>query len=245
MNIENIQAKIAVRRHPRVILPLTPLLTTVFICAALAAAQNPWTPMDAGKAPNFNVGTALLLTDGRILVQEARTSNWHTLSPDKFGVYHSGTWKKVGSFPASMNYVPTYFASAVLPDGRVIVEGGEYNNGVNVDTNLGAIFDPRTDSWKQVQPPAGWLHIGDAPSVVLPNGQFMMGHIVDTSAAILDPTTLKYCNPWRREGRSERRRRLDAVARQHSAYRRHLRQNCFQFEQPKIGDLRSRLAFLE
>ena len=34
------------------------------------------------------------------------------------------------------------YASAVLPDGRSIVEGGEYINGTDVESALGAIYDP-------------------------------------------------------------------------------------------------------
>ena len=35
-------------------------------------------------------------------------------------------------------YGPLYFGSAVLPDGRYIVEGGEYNNGNDAWTKLGS-----------------------------------------------------------------------------------------------------------
>ena len=72
-------------------------------------------------------------------------------------------------------YAPLYFASAVLADGRVLVEGGEYNNGVGDETNLGAIYDPTTNIWTKVNPPAGWSTIGDSPAIVLPDGTFMMG----------------------------------------------------------------------
>ena len=73
------------------------------------------------------------------------------------------------------NFKPLYFASAVLPDGRVIVEGGEYNNRQAVWTNLGAIYDPATNVWTPVNPPAGWANIGDSPGIVQADGVFMMG----------------------------------------------------------------------
>ena len=50
------------------------------------------------------------------------------------------------------------------------VEGGEYNDGATVWTNLGAVYDPVADTWTAVTPPANWTQIGDAQSVVLANG---------------------------------------------------------------------------
>jgi hypothetical protein len=88
----------------------------------------------------------------------------------------------------------------VLPDGRVIVEGGEDNYGTSPVTlwvTKGAIYDPTAGplgSWTNVPPPAGWTTIGDAQSVVLPNGKFMLADCCDipARAATLDATTLKW-----------------------------------------------------
>jgi len=85
----------------------------------------------------------------------------------------------VKPFPGSMNYAPLFFASAVLTDGRVIVEGGEYNSGSKDWTTEGAIYDPTAGplgTWTQVFPPMGWTQIGDVQSVVLPDGTFMMAN---------------------------------------------------------------------
>jgi hypothetical protein len=73
------------------------------------------------------------------------------------------------------DYAPLYFASQVLPDGRLLVEGGEYNFLQGVETNLGAIYDPLKNKWTNVDPPTGWSTIGDSPAVILSNGKFMMG----------------------------------------------------------------------
>ena len=85
------------------------------------------------------------------------------------------------TLPAGYCYAPLAFASAVLPDGRVIVEGGEFNVPSGCppqpgDTNKGAIYDPVTDKWSEVDPPPGWATIGDAQSVVLPDGTFMLAN---------------------------------------------------------------------
>src|ERR1700733_5785670 len=161
----------------------------------IASAQS-WTPVTT----QFPVGIALQLTDGTILIQQFNTPNWWKLSPDNEGNYADGKFSQVASFPASMNYAPLYFASAVLPDGRVIVEGGEYNYGVSPpgsDTTKGAIFDPTiapNGKWTPVTPPTGWKTIGDASSVVLPNGTFMLANCCDypPQAALLNATTLTW-----------------------------------------------------
>jgi hypothetical protein len=47
-----------------------------------------------------------------------------------------GTWSQLASLPS--DYGPRAYAAAALPDGRLAIDGGEYNNGVEVWTNLGA-----------------------------------------------------------------------------------------------------------
>src|ERR1043166_8301238 len=98
--------------------------------------------------PTFLCDTALLLTDGRVMVHQygdpnhngQGMNNWWALTPDANGSYLNGTWSQLASMAS--NYGPLYFASAVLPDGRVIVEGGEYNFLQLVETNQGSIYDP-------------------------------------------------------------------------------------------------------
>ena len=171
------------------------LIPLVLACFAfwpgVASSQVPvWIPIFT--PPQFNVGVVLLLTDGSIMVQENKTPNWYKLIPDKFGFYRSGTWHRVASMPSG--YKPLFFASAVLKNGHVIIEGGEYNNGIKDWTNLGAIYDPVANTWTPVSPPAGWSKIGDAPSVVLPDGTFMLGNCCDNpaQAALLDEASLTW-----------------------------------------------------
>lgn len=81
--------------------------------------------------------------------------DWWKLTPDEFGSYVNGTWTQLASLPDG--YSPLYHASAVLPDGRVIIEGGEYifSNGVfnAVWSDQGAIYDPLANGWTPVAPP--------------------------------------------------------------------------------------------
>ena len=87
-----------------------------------------------------------------------------------------------GGFNCHTATARLYHASAVLPDGRVIIEGGEYNFLQAVWTNLGAIYDPVTNTWTSVAPPTflGFgpfpRTIGDAQGVVLFDGMFMQAN---------------------------------------------------------------------
>ena len=96
----------------------------------LAPAQaSPWTAL-THSAP-FDPGTMLLASDGTVLVHSeppaGGTSAWYKLTPSSTGSYVDGTWSKIASMPTGDD--PLYFASAILPDGRMIVEGGEYLGG--------------------------------------------------------------------------------------------------------------------
>jgi len=131
---------------------------------------------------------SFLLTDGTVLVQGYQGQDWWKLTPDNTGSYVNGTWTQMASLAS--NYNPDAFASQVLPDGRVLIEGGEYNFGQFTLTNLGAVYDPAANTWTPLTPPPGWDYIGDSPSTMLPNGHFMIGRKLDMQDADLDPTTM-------------------------------------------------------
>jgi len=160
----------------------------LLMLAALSGAQT-WTPLH--NQPSFAANTALLLTDGTVMAQDTNASDWWRLTPDNTGSYINGTWKQVASLPP--NYAPLYHSAAVLVDGRLIIEGGEYN-GTNtpVWTNQGAIYDPKTNKWTMIHPPSGWTSIGDAESVILPNGTYMQSNALSIQQATFNPKTLAW-----------------------------------------------------
>jgi hypothetical protein len=157
--------------------------------AAPPPAPQTWRPL-ANSAPFAGAAAPALMNDGTVLVQELETTQWWKLTPDVNGGYEHGTWSQIA--PGVPGYQPLYYASATLPDGRFIVEGGEYNGGPPVWTTLGAIYDPRTDAWKKITPPAGWTSIGDASGIVLANGTFMLSDCCSKSSALLDPVNLTW-----------------------------------------------------
>jgi hypothetical protein len=119
--------------------------------------------------------TALLLTDGTVIMHQGCSPNWYRLTPDRRGSYIGGRWHQAAQLPAG--YEPLDFASSVLTDGRVIINGGEYNGeGCQAAnwTTLGALYDPVINKWTPVPAPAGWEYIGDASSVVLQDGTYML-----------------------------------------------------------------------
>ena len=180
------------------------LFAALLAWSGVAGAQS-WLAAPAPPRPFRPGSTALQLTDGTIMVQENSTSNWWKLTPDNHANYSTGTWTQLASSVwlnaqgGSVNYAPRGFASAVLPDGRVIVEGGEFLAGVSgqAETNLGAIFDPTVGplgAWTPEAAPKGWNKIGDAASIVLPDGTFMLSNCCDypPQGALLDAKTLTW-----------------------------------------------------
>jgi hypothetical protein len=177
------------------LIPLPPKKGPIALAATAApAAGSPWQLL-TNQPPVLDYadcgpGNPILLTDGTVMVQDDGCQDWWKLTPDEFGSYVNGSWTQLASTPAG--YSPLYHSSAVLPDGRVIIEGGEYNFLQPVWTNLGAIYDPRTDTWTSVNPPTGWSTIGDAQGVVLSNGTFMQANCCTDQAALLNLNSLTW-----------------------------------------------------
>lgn len=154
-----------------------------------------------------NGGTAFLLTDGTVMMQEFKsfgdanwaTRRWWKLTPDQSGSYRNGSWSRL----ADSNVARTYFASAVLADGRVVVCGAEYSDAsgtIMQDWNNSCeIYDPVADTWalfaSPVKPgsmPAVWDEIGDASCTLLPDSTLLIGALDSANVAKLDPSTLTW-----------------------------------------------------
>jgi len=146
--------------------------------------------------PSFNAGTMLLMTDGSVLCHDepngggvSGSRHWWKLVPDSAGNYQAGGWTQLADGPNS----PLYFACSVLRDGRVFVAGGEYNgSSAQVELLAAELYNPVGNSWASIGTPAGWTHIGDAPSAVLPDGRVLLGDIYGNRTALYDPAA----NTW-------------------------------------------------
>src|SRR5215475_9097731 len=189
-------APIVLRKHSRFLLQrkvvrlakrLSVVTTLLVVLSCVAFAQ---TLQNLTHQPPAGVGMTFQLTDGSVMFQGNAEANWYKLTPDINGSYLNGTWAKLASLPSG--YIPDAFASAVLADGRLLIEGGEYNNNQFTLTNQGAIYDPKANTWTKVAPPTGWTTTGDSPSVVLPDGRFLLGNKLTKDMAALDPVTLTW-----------------------------------------------------
>ena len=58
--------------------------------------------------PSFGANIPLLLANGDVLVQEDNPGNWSRLTPDQFGSYVNGTWKRAASLPPGYGPPPGY-----------------------------------------------------------------------------------------------------------------------------------------
>jgi hypothetical protein len=201
--------------YPR-LTPLPPRGPHANVSSLVRPASSPWQALN--NQPPFTsnacnegfpgAGNPLLLTDGSVIVQDAGCPDWWRLTPDSSGSYANGTWTEIASLPPG--YAPLYHSSAVLPDGRVIIMGGEYDvvDGVYftpIWSANGAIYDPIANVWTSVAPPPFFSFIqnlpppsplmqtiGDAQSVVLPNGVYMQADCCTKQQALLNARTLTW-----------------------------------------------------
>jgi hypothetical protein len=135
----------------------------------------------ANNAP-IGVQAMLLLSNGVVLATDGSTS-WAELTPNSSGSYVNGTWASV----ASSHVGRTYFGSVVLPDGRVLVVGGELSSAGG-DSNQGEIYDPVANTWTTI---ANYpeTNFGDGSLSVLPDGRVLGGHLFSGRTHIYNPAT--------------------------------------------------------
>lgn len=167
---------------------LATLAIAVGLLSGTPSAAQTWSAPTHQFA--YKADVALLLTDGSVMVHVLQSGDWWRLSPDSAGSYVNGAWSQLSSMPTG--YMPFAFSTAVLPDGRVIVEGGENNYPNENNTSKGAIYDPTTNGWTMVNPPIGWPGIGDGPSVVLANGTFMLGTCCNSQQSLFNASSLTW-----------------------------------------------------
>ena len=180
---------------------------SVLFLASLAGSESAraqWTAIPSSP----NASTCLLLTDGTVMCQAGeQTKSWQRLTPDQNGKYATGNWSALQDLPQPSpvppGYGPLYYASAVLPDGRVFVIGGEYNNGylgcstsippvTNCPTTLGYVFDPTanggTGQWAgPITVPSGYGG-SDNQSIILKDGTILIADVNSRNIYQLDAT---------------------------------------------------------
>ena len=195
------------------------LFIASFALPGVARAQ--WTKVN-NIPSGTNISTCLLLTDGTVMCQSNEGSaSWLRLTPDDTGSYENGAWTSFDNSPqgtdstsvngtcAPCQWQPTYYASAVLPDGNVVFIGGEYNTNSTGSrpswTPIGFLFDPTKPSgsqWSaQLTQPTGYVVrgngdkvgcIGDAQSVITQTGTMLIANICGSQVLTFDESTLTF-----------------------------------------------------
>ncbi len=180
-------------QHARNFVAWPALLLVVIGFGTLSTANaGPWTKLK-NPNPGYGSGNLILHTDGTVMVQSGQIGGdpqyWTKLTPDSAGSYVNGTWTVL----APMSTLRLFFGSNVLPNGKLLVLGGEYS-GPNFDatfTNTGEIYDPVADTWSPI-PDFPEVYFGDDPTMLLPNGKVLCGYIIGSKTYLFDPKT----NSW-------------------------------------------------
>ncbi len=149
-----------------------------------------WTPL-THLAP-AGIGTMELLTDGTVMASASvgpSSTAWYRLTPDASGSYVNGTWSQL----PSMSISRLFFASNVLPDGRVLVLGGKYINDIvnSPLNNTGEIYDPVSNTWTSI---ANYPEVsfGTAPTTLTADGKVLAAWDNGPQTFIYDPAS----NSW-------------------------------------------------
>ncbi len=166
------------------------ILFILVLSQGLSYAAGPWTTLNTPGQP---AGTMLLLTDGRIMIQQGGGScgngSFYLLTPDSTGNYANGTF----TTSALMSTPRLYYASAVLPSGKVWVLGGEYSGASCTGNipNTGEIYDPVANSWSAITSYPN-ANFGDDPAELIPGGKIIAGDIFTATPQIYNIAT----NSW-------------------------------------------------
>ena len=107
--------------------PILSLVVTILWTALPVNGAGSWVTIVAPTAGYL--WNPKLLTDGTVLMSDdSDTYTSLRIGPDSYGSY-TNSLNIVSTAPYPDGYGPLYCASAVLPDGKVVFSGGEYNYG--------------------------------------------------------------------------------------------------------------------
>ncbi len=172
------------RRFSVVVGTLLIILTSVLMMIAsvptvLTGTWKTWDTMSSARSG----ASAVLLSDGRVLIAGGSDSNGPVNSVDLFGAD--------GRFSSAqpMNSPRSSYAATILQDGRVLVTGG-INSGGGI-SNSAEIYDPSADAWTLLSSVMVDARSGHTASllqdgrVLLAGGENSGGAV--SSAEIFDP----------------------------------------------------------
>jgi PKD repeat protein len=112
-------------------------------------------------------GTATMLTNGFVLIVGGENNGQYPIAGAELYDPSSGTWTNTGALQQEREA----FASARLPDGRVLVVGG-YDGGGAGEISSAEIYDPHTETWTNAAP----MHFAadSQTATLLPDGTVLV-----------------------------------------------------------------------
>ena len=124
-------------------------------------------------------------------MHQACTQNWYKLTPDSNGSYVNGTWSKIASMPSRLRAALLRLPGPATTAAS-IVNGGEYNQ--DCSDSCSAVWTNRRRRLQsdhqqldqRVARRADGRRIGDAQSVVLPNGKYMLANALHHAAGVAE-----------------------------------------------------------
>ena len=134
-----------------------------------------------------------MLSNGSILMTseiDSATNSWAILTPNPSGSYINGTWTRA----ANADYTRLFDSTDVVPNGDVLVAGGEYGTG----TATGELYNPTTNTWTEF-PGQNYGNFDDSWSMVVTggtlNGDVLITPVGPTQSGyttVFNPTTLAW-----------------------------------------------------
>ncbi len=148
--------------------------------------SNPSSPSVTSMNAARENATATLLPGGQVLVAGGFTvvgSTGVVLSSAELYNPATGTWSSTGS----LNTARDFATATLLPNGQVLVAGGQGSNGAALSS--AELYNPATGAWSST----GSLNSAryDATATLLPNGQVLVaggaGNGIQSSAELYNP----------------------------------------------------------
>jgi len=156
-----------------------------------------WTDV-ATPAPNNNLGSILLLSDGRAFCKSDGGASgnspnnvgkvWNILTPDIHGSYVNGTWSSAAPMISQRYSAP----ADILMNGKVYAAGGEYGTDGTQNGWHAEVYDPVVNTWTACLGTNSSNVISDGNSVVLYNGtilQSLVNQPFPTATVVYNPLT--------------------------------------------------------
>lgn len=163
--------------------------TSLYVAETREWINGPWMTTARDGARLVRVGPRdLLIVGGRNSVVRAERLSFATMA-----------WTQVASDSSTVGYSPAVVA---MKDGRVFVGSGWTSRTVrNTQTAFMKIYDPLTDAWQTIAPPAFYGAYAEAAHLCLDDGRVLLMGGGDSGlgvadGALFDPSTDTWEELW-------------------------------------------------